>query len=60
MNRRGLPPDDLLSNIPRDLVSPRADSNDDSNDASQSLSQTHDSIQPRWDLISRTGRPLRH
>jgi hypothetical protein len=36
-----------------------ADSNDDSNGASQPLPRTHDSIQPRLDLISRTGRPLR-
>ena len=31
----------------------------DSNGDSQSLPRTHDNIQPRLDLISRTGRPLR-
>jgi hypothetical protein len=36
-----------------------ADSNDDSNGASQPLPRTHDNIQPRSGLISRTGRPLR-
>jgi hypothetical protein len=36
-----------------------ADSNDDSNDGNQSLPRTHDNIQLRSDLISRTGRPLR-
>ena len=45
--------------MPRDPVGPAADSNDDSYDASQSLPRTHDNIQPRLDLISRTGRPLR-
>jgi hypothetical protein len=40
---------------------PRAapDSNGDSNGGSQSLPRTHDNIQPRLDLIRRTGRPLR-
>jgi hypothetical protein len=35
------------------------DSNGDSNVGRQPLSLTHDSIQPRLDLITRTGRPLR-
>ena len=35
-------------------------SNSDSNGASQPPPRTHDSIPPRLDLITRTGRPLRH
>jgi len=54
MSRRGLPLDDLLSNMPRDPVGPPADSNDDSNGVSP-LPRTCDNIQPRSDLISRTG-----
>jgi len=41
--------------MPRDPVDPAADSNG----TSQPLSRTHDNIQPRLDLISRTGTPLR-
>jgi hypothetical protein len=36
-----------------------ADSNGDSNVGSQPLPLTPDSIRPRSDLITRTGRPLR-
>jgi hypothetical protein len=37
----------------------KGDSNSDSNGASQPPPWTHNSIQPRLDLIARTGRPLR-
>ena len=52
MTGRTAVPVDLLGNMPGDPAAVAADSNDDSNGASQSLPRTHASIQLRSDLIS--------
>jgi hypothetical protein len=56
--RRGLVKRSAVCNRPR-REPDTPDSNDDSNVDSQPLPLTHHSIQPRLDLITRTGRPLR-